>query len=70
MAEILRYCVLQKAKTKIMYKINVNCTQLERYLRSLLSQGLLATNKNKYTTTQKWHRFLELFVQLSEIINC
>lgn len=70
MAEILRYCDQQKAKTKIMYTINLNYAQLKRHLKSLTSQGLLTTNKNKYATTQKGHRFLELFAQLNDILNC
>jgi predicted transcriptional regulator len=70
MAEILCYCNQQKAKTNIMYKVNLNYAQLKKHLKSLTSQGLLTTNKNKYATTQKGHRFLELFVQLNAILNC
>jgi predicted transcriptional regulator len=69
MAEILCYCEQQKAKTKIMYKINLNYAQLKRHLKSLTSQGLLTTNKNKYATTQKGYRFLELFSELNSILN-
>jgi predicted transcriptional regulator len=67
-SEILFYCDQQKAKTKIMYETNLNYAQLKRHLRSLTSQGLLRTNKNKYVTTQKGHRFLQLFAQLNAIL--
>jgi predicted transcriptional regulator len=69
MAEILCYCDQQKTKTDIMYKINLNYAQLKKHLKSLTSQGLLTTNKNKYATTQKGYRFLKLFVQLNNILN-
>ena len=69
MAEILGYCTQKKAKTDIMYKVNLNYAQLKKHLRSLTSQGLLTTNKNKFATTQKGHRFLEIFAQLNAILN-
>jgi predicted transcriptional regulator len=68
MAEILCHCDQQKNKTSIMYKVNLNYTQLKKHLKSLTSQGLLKTNKNKYATTQKGYRFLELFFQLNDIL--
>jgi predicted transcriptional regulator len=68
-AEILCYCDQQKTKTDIMYKVNLNHAQLKKYLRSLISQGLLMINKNKYATTQKGLRFLELFVQLYNMLD-
>lgn len=70
MAEILRYCSQQKTKTKIMYSTNLNYAQLKKHLRSLTTQGLLTTDKNKYATTQKGQRFLDLFSQLNTILNC
>jgi predicted transcriptional regulator len=69
MAEILCHCNQQKAKTNIMYKANLNYTQLKKHLESMTSQGLLKTNKNKYVTTQKGYRFLELFSQLNDMLN-
>ena len=68
MAEILFYCDQQKVKTKIMYKTNLNYAQLKRHLRSLTSKGLLAIHMDKYFTTQKGHRFLEIFAQLNDML--
>jgi len=68
MAEIMRFCDQQKAKTKIMYKTNLNYAQLKKHLRSLTSKGLLASNTNKYFTTQKGRRFLEIFAQLNDML--
>jgi predicted transcriptional regulator len=68
MAEILLCCDQQKAKTKIMYKTNLNYAQLKKHLKSLTSKGLLATNTDKYFTTQKGHRFLEIFAQLNDML--
>ena len=68
MAEILCYCNQQKTKTRIMHKVNLNYAQLKKHLGSLSSQGLLTADKNEYATTQKGQRFLELFVQLNDIL--
>jgi predicted transcriptional regulator len=57
-AEILCHCNQQKTKTNIMYKTNLNYTQVKKHLKHLTSQGLLKANKNKYATTQKGIRFL------------
>jgi predicted transcriptional regulator len=70
MAEILYHCNQQKTKTNIMYKANLNYAQLKKHLKSLTSQGLLTTNKNRYATTQKGYSFLALFSQLNDILNC
>jgi predicted transcriptional regulator len=67
-AEILLFCDQQKAKTSIMYKTNVNYAQLKKHLKTLTSQGLLIHNKDKYVTTEKGYRFLELFTQLNDIL--
>jgi predicted transcriptional regulator len=69
MAEILCHCTQQKSKTNIMYKVNLNYMQLKKHLKVLASQGLLAVNKNKYATTQKGYRFLELFIQLKDLLD-
>jgi predicted transcriptional regulator len=68
MAEILYNCSQQRTKTDIMYKVNLNYTQLKKYLSSLTAQGLLVTENNKYSTTKKGYRFLNLFAQLNRIL--
>jgi predicted transcriptional regulator len=68
-AEILTVCDQRKSKTSIMYKAKLNYAQLKSHLEFLTRQGLLTNNMNKYATTEKGYRFLELFVQLSDILN-
>ena len=68
-AEILLYCEHQKTKTSIMYNANLNYSQLKSHMNTLTSQGLLAKKVNKYTTTQKGYRFLELFGQLNDLLD-
>jgi predicted transcriptional regulator len=68
MAEILLFCTHQKAKTNIMYRINLNYTQLKSNLKFLTSQGLLNHNMGKYATTEKGYRYLELFAELNDIL--
>jgi predicted transcriptional regulator len=67
-AEILCYCSQQKSKTNIMCNVNLNHTQLKKYLKFLMSQRLLMVNRNKFVTTRKGHCFIELFVQLSKML--
>jgi predicted transcriptional regulator len=67
-AEILCYCSQHKTKTDIMQKTNLNYAQLKKHLTSLTSKGLLVVDGNKYVTTQKGYRFLDLFVQLKKIL--
>lgn len=68
-AEILLYCDQQRTRTSIMYNTNLNYSQLKGHLQSLLAQGLLAKHANKYVTTAKGRRFLELFAQLNDLID-
>jgi predicted transcriptional regulator len=67
-AEILRFCEQQKTKTSIMYNTNLNYAQLKRHMELLVGQGLLAKDSNKFSTTEKGHRFLSLFGELNELI--
>src|SRR3990170_4716828 len=61
-AEILLFCDQQKAKTSIMYKTNLNYSQLQSQLKFLTAQGMLSSNTGKFGTTAKGYRFLELFM--------
>ncbi|TRO45849.1 hypothetical protein E2P60_06500 [Candidatus Bathyarchaeota archaeon] len=68
MAEILYYCNQQKTKTDIMYNINLNYSQLKKYLWFLTSKNLLMADNNTYSTTRTGQRFLKLFVQLNKML--
>jgi len=68
-AEILLFCERQKTKTSIMYNANLNYAQLKNHMSTLTSQGLLAQECNKYQTTEKGYRFLELFAQLNDLLD-
>lgn len=68
-AEILLFCEQQKTKTSIMYNTNLNYSQLKNHMDTLTSQGLLARNINKYSTTEKGNHFLKLFAQLNDTLD-
>jgi predicted transcriptional regulator len=68
-AEILLFCDQQRTKTSIMYNTNLNYSQLKGHMNSLIAQGLLAKQANKYVTTTKGYRFLELFAQLNDLMD-
>ncbi len=68
-AEILLFCDQQKTKTSIMYNANLNYCQLKKHLDTLTSQGLLEKKQNKYFTTGKGYRYLELFAQLNDLLD-
>ena len=68
-AEILLFCDQQRAKTNIMYKTNLNYAQLKSQLRFLIAQGMLSHHNDKYATTEKGFRFLELFLGIYDILN-
>ncbi len=68
-SEILLFCEEQKTKTSIMYNTNLNYGQLKSHMDSLTGQGLLAKKQNKYSTTAKGYRFLELFAQLNDLLD-
>jgi len=67
-SEILAYCEQPKTKTSIMYNTNLNYVQLKGHLDALLAQGLLIAEQNKFLTTEKGFRFLELFVELNDLL--
>jgi len=69
MAEILLFCVQQKSKTSIMYNANLNYSQLKSQMNSLLSQGLLEKKQDKYITTERGFRFLQLFAKINDLLD-
>jgi len=38
-------------------------------MNNLTSQGMLTKNQNKYNTTEKGYRFIELFSQLNDMLD-
>ena len=68
MAEILLFCEQKKTKTSIMYNTNLNYSMLKNQMDTLTSQGLLAKSVNKYYTTEKGYRFLELLAQINDLL--
>jgi predicted transcriptional regulator len=67
-AEILLFCDQRKAKTNIMYRTNLNYAQLQSHLKLLTSQGLLSMETEKYVTTEKGFHYIELFLELHDIL--
>ncbi len=67
-AEILIFCEHQKTKTSIMYNTNLNYAQLKSHMDTLISQCMLTKYVNKYMTTEKGYRFLELFAQINDLL--
>lgn len=59
-------------KTHIMYKANLNSTQLKKYLRLMINLDLLKTTKIEkrkiYKSTEKGKRFLKFYQQLDTIL--
>jgi predicted transcriptional regulator len=68
LAEILLYCEQPRTKTSVMYNTNLNHAQLKKHMKTLITQKLLEKSVNKYFTTERGYHFLELFVQLNNII--
>jgi predicted transcriptional regulator len=68
-AEILLYCEQKKSKTSIMYNTNLNYKQLKHHMENLTAQGLLLKQTNRYLTTEKGFHFLELFVQINDLLD-
>ena len=68
-AGILLFCDRRRSKTNIMYKTNMNYSQLQSNLIFLSLRGLLDCEMDKYVTAEKGYRFLELFTEMQSILN-
>jgi predicted transcriptional regulator len=66
--QILNLCRQGKGKTGIMYQTNLSYKQCKRYVDDLLSRRLIWLNDGKYVTTLKGKRLLELYSQISEVL--
>jgi hypothetical protein len=60
MAEILLLCNERKAKTRIMYKANLNYGQIQNQLKFLVSNSLLSCDQGKYAIISKVWTFFEV----------
>jgi len=58
-------------KTRIMYRAFLSSSQLKQYMQILLNNGLLATSEERsiYYITEKGMRLLQLYYQLTEMMN-
>ncbi len=66
MENILRFCKENQDIAEIKSKINLNDSQMTRYLEYLVYQELLNQNNSQYVTTQKGQSLLKLFVKLHD----
>jgi len=63
------------AKTKIMYRCNLNLLRFERYFGELLAKGLIVvvenpgSNTTLYMTTKKGRALLEILKEAKQIVS-
>jgi predicted transcriptional regulator len=61
-SDMLSVARVEVRKTKIMYQANLSYGQVERYLKSLLENGLVeCRNKSFYLITWKGKEFLQMY---------
>jgi predicted transcriptional regulator len=69
-AEILDLCKKPRVKTHIMYRANLSYRSLQHYLMHLQKYGFLEVHhsKEKYSTTEKGLKFLQMWIELNQIL--
>ena len=66
-SDMLSAASVKARKTRIMYQANLSFTQVEKYLHSLLENGLLCHDGDScYSVTQKGLEFLKLYSEYVE----
>lgn len=66
-SDMLSAASVKARKTRIMYQANLSFTQVEKYLHSLLENGLLCHGGDScYAVTQKGLEFLKLYSEYVE----
>ena len=66
-SDMLSAASVKARKTRIMYQANLSFTQVEKYLHSLLKNGLLCHDGNScYEITQRGQEFLKLYGEYVE----
>jgi predicted transcriptional regulator len=59
---MLSAALTSSRKTRIMYQANLNCVQVEKYLKTLLDEELLQhDNGSYYLITEKGKEFLRVY---------
>ena len=71
-AEILAYCMIERTKTQIVLKCNMNTAQAHRYFDSLLRSRLLRVFRYNekseiLKTTEKGKNFLSIYSRFNDI---
>jgi len=70
--EILSICLKPRTKTRILYKCKLSYTMLCKYLKLLISHGLLSNFDGKkrkvYNTTDNGSRFIASYEQLKKLL--
>jgi predicted transcriptional regulator len=70
-AEIIRDILLAAKngakKTHIMFRSNLNPAVMQKYIRFLMEEGLIALQDSDYVTTQKGTKFLECLNRLADL---
>lgn len=70
--DILSLCRKPARRTRILYECNLSYDQLLRYLRDLISHGLLSSfideRKEFYQLTDKGREFLDRYIQLNGLL--
>lgn len=67
-ADILRFANAGTKKTRILYGCNLSYSQLQAYLKLLLSMELLVYREDVFKTTTKGLEFLEAYSALNTIM--
>ncbi len=72
---ILSVCLNGALKTHVMFRCNLNSKQLQFYIESLLSKGLLEKDRSppsakvEYRTTQRGRKYLETYSALLQMLS-
>jgi len=70
MYNILSLCQRgENKKTHIMYRCNLSFKQVQKYLETLTSMGLLSANQGLYELTEKGEKFLKEFQDLKRLLD-
>jgi predicted transcriptional regulator len=66
-ADILTISIGGTKKTRLVYQTNLNFTILKKYLKTLISGGLIEETNGYFTTTWKGIEYIEKFSDLKRM---